>query len=80
MAAWCRRWPVAIAVPLVLIIAAGLLAQRAMVTVTGADGRPVTARVLPAPGRFDLRYHHSYYRAEAAESFVAGPDGRFRLV
>ena len=80
MAAWCRRWPVAIAVPLVLIIAAGLLAQRAMVTVTGADGRLVAARVLPAPGRFELRYRHSYYRAEASESFMADPDGGFRLI
>jgi hypothetical protein len=40
----------------------------------------VAARVLPAPGRFELRYRHSYYRAEAAEWFVAGPDGGFRLV
>ena len=80
MAARRRRWPIAVAVPLVLAAAAGLLAQRAVVTVTGADGRPVTARVLPAPGRFELRYRHSYYRVEAAESFVAGPDGGFRLV
>lgn len=27
-----------------------------------------------------MRYRHSYYRVEAAESFVAGPDGGFRLV
>jgi hypothetical protein len=75
-----RRWPIAVAVPLALAAAAGLLPQRAVVTVTGADGRPVAARVLPAPGRFELRYRHSYYQAEAAESFVAGPDGSFRLV
>jgi hypothetical protein len=80
MAAWCRRWPVAVAVPLMLAAAAGLLAQRAVVTVTGADGRPVVARALPAPGRFELRYRHSYYRAEAAESFVADSDGGFWLV
>ena len=80
MAARCRRWPVAVAVLLILTAVAGLLAQRAVVTVTGADGRPVAARVLPAPGRFELRYQHSYYRAEAAESFVADPDGGFRLV
>jgi hypothetical protein len=48
--------------------------------VTGADGRPVATRVLSAPGRFELRYRHSYYRAEAVESFVAGPEGGFRLV
>jgi hypothetical protein len=80
MAAGRRRWPIAVAVPLALVAAAGLLPQRAVVTVTGADGRPVAARVLPAPGRFELRYRHSYYRVEAAESFVAGPDGGFRLV
>jgi hypothetical protein len=80
MAAGRRRWPIAVAVPLALAAAAGLLPQRAVVTVTGADGRPVAARVLPAPGRFELRYRHSYYRVEAAESFVAGPDGGFRLV
>jgi hypothetical protein len=80
MAAGRRRWPIAVAVPLALAAAAGLLPQRTVVTVTGADGRPVAARVLPAPGRFELRYRHSYYRAEAAESFVAGPDGGFRLV
>jgi hypothetical protein len=80
MAARRRRWPVAVAVPLALAAVAGLLPQRAMVTVTGADGRPVAARALPAPGRFELRYRHSYYRAEAVESFVAGQDGGFRLV
>jgi hypothetical protein len=80
MAAWCRRWPVAVAVPLLVAAAAGLLVQRAVVTVSGADGRPVVARALPAPGRFELRYQHSYYRAEAAESFVADPDGGFWLV
>jgi hypothetical protein len=80
MAAGRRRWPVAVAVSLALAGVAGLLPQRAVVTVTGADGRPVAARVLPAPGRFELRYRHSYYRAEAAESFVADPDGGFRLV
>jgi hypothetical protein len=80
MAAGRRRWPVAVAVPLALAAAAGLLPQRAIVTVTGTDGRSVAARVLPAPGRFELRYRHSYYRAEAAESFVADPDGSFRLV
>jgi hypothetical protein len=81
MTARRRRWPVAVAVPVALAAAAaGLLPQRAVVTVTSADGRPVAARVLPAPGRFELRYRHSYYRAEAAESFVAGPDGGFRLV
>jgi hypothetical protein len=80
MAAGRRRWPIAVAVPLALAAAAGLLPQRAVVTVTSADGRPVAARVLPAPGRFELRYRHSYYRAEAAESFVAGPDETFRLV
>jgi hypothetical protein len=74
-----RHWPVAVAVPLALA-AVGLLPQRAVVTVTGADGRPVAAHVLPAPGRFELRYFHSYYQAEAAESFVAGQDGGFRLV
>ena len=80
MAAGRRRWPIAVAVPLALAAAAGLLPQRAVVTVTGADGRPLAAQVLPAPGRFELRYRHSYYRAEAAEWFVAGPDGGFRLV
>jgi hypothetical protein len=80
MAAGRRRWPVAVAVSLALAAAAGLLPQRAVVTVTGADGRPVVAQVLPAPGRFELRYRHSYYRVDAAESFVAGPDGGFRLV
>jgi hypothetical protein len=80
MAAGRRRWPIAVAVPLALAAAAGLLPQRAVVTVTGADDRPVAVRVLPAPGRFELRYLHSYYRVEAAESFVAGPDGGFRLV
>jgi hypothetical protein len=67
-------------VSLALAGAAGLLPLRAVVTVTSADGQPVTARVLPAPGRFELRYRHSYYRAEAAESFVADPDGGFWLV
>lgn len=80
MAAGRRRWPVAVAVSLALAGVAGLLPQRAVVTVTDADGRPVAARVLPTPGRFELRYRHSYYRAEAAESFVADPDGGFRLV
>jgi hypothetical protein len=80
MAVGRRRWRVAIAVPLALAAAAGLLPQRAVVTVTGADGQPVAARVLPAPGRFDLRYRHSYYRAEAVESFMADPDGGFRLI
>jgi hypothetical protein len=80
MAAGRRRWPVAVAAWLALTAAAGLLPQRAVVTATGADGQPVAARVLPTPGRFELRYRHSYYRADAAESFVAGPDGGFRLV
>jgi len=81
MAARRRHWSVAVAVSLALAAAAaGLLPQRAVVTVTGADGQPVEARVLPAPGRFELRYRHSYYRAEAAESFVADPDGGFRLI
>ena len=81
MAARRRHWSVAVAVSLALAAAAaGLLPQRAVVTVTGADGQPVAARVLPAPGRFELRYRHSYYRAEAAESFVADPDGGFRLI
>ena len=75
-----RRWSIAVAVPLALAAAAVWLPQRAVVTVTGADGRPMAAQVLPAAGRFELRYRHSYYRAEAAESFVAGPDGGFRLV
>jgi hypothetical protein len=81
MAAGRRRWPIAVAVPLALAAAAaGLLPQRAVVTVTGDDGRPVAERVLPAPGRFELRYRHSYYRVEAVESFVTDPDGGFRLV
>jgi hypothetical protein len=82
MAAGRRRWPIAVAVPLALAAAAaGLLPQRAVVTVTGADdGRLVAARVLPAPGRFELRYRHSYYRVEAVESFVTDPNGGFRLV
>ena len=80
MAAGRRRWPVAVAVPLALAAAVGLLPHRAVVTVTGTDGRPVAARVLPTPARFELRYRHSYYRAEAAESFMVGPDGGFRLV
>jgi hypothetical protein len=80
MAARRRRWPLAVAVPLALAATAGLLPQRAVVTVTGSDGRPVVAQVLPAPARFELRYRHSYYRAEAVESFAADPDGAFRLV
>src|SRR5215216_3737138 len=39
MAAGRRRWPIAVAVPLALAAAAGLLPQRAVVTVTGDGDR-----------------------------------------
>jgi hypothetical protein len=71
---------IALAVAVVLAAAVGLLPRRAAVTVTGADGRPVAAAALPASGRFELRYRHSYYRAEAVEWFEAAPEGGFRLV
>jgi hypothetical protein len=71
-----RRW----AALLALVAAVGLLPQRAVVTVTGADGRPVAATALPSSGRFELRYRHSYYGVDAVEWFRAGPDGGFRLV
>jgi hypothetical protein len=76
-----RRWVgAALAALLALLAAVGLLPQRAVVTVTGADGRPVAATALPPSGRFELRYRHSYYGVEAVEWFRADPDGGFRLV
>jgi hypothetical protein len=57
-----------------------LMPEATVVTVVGADHRPVASRPLPASGQFELRYRHSYYQAEAAESFVARPGGGFTLV
>jgi hypothetical protein len=73
------RWAAA-AVAVVLAAAVALLPQQTAVTVTGADGRPVAAAALPASGRFELRYRHSYYGVEAVEWFQAAPEGGFRLV
>jgi hypothetical protein len=72
--------PAALAVLLAAIAGAGLFPQRSVVTVVGPDHRPVASRPLPGSGRFELRYRHSYYQAEAAESFVASPGGGFALV
>ena len=71
----------ALAAVLALAAAAGLLLpRRAVVTVDAADGRRVAATTLPASGRFELRYRHSYYGVEAVEWFQAASDGGFRLV
>jgi hypothetical protein len=69
-----------VAVTALVAAAVGLVPQRMVVSVVGADDRLVASRRLPASGRFELRYRHSYYQAEAAESFVAGPGGGFTLV
>jgi hypothetical protein len=74
------RAPVALAVLFAAVIGAGLVPQRAVLTVVGPDDRPLASRPLPASGRFELRYRHSYYQAEAAESFVVRPGGGFALV
>jgi hypothetical protein len=77
-----RRRLVALALAALLApAAAALLApRRAVVTVDAADGRRVAAAALPASGRFELRYRHSYYGVEAVEWFQAAPGGGFRLV
>jgi hypothetical protein len=75
------RWRrVLLAVSVAAAVAAGLalLPQRTVVTVEGSGG-VVAARPLPAGGRFDLAYLHSYYRVEAVESFRA-VGGGFDLV
>lgn len=58
----------------------GLVPQATVVTVVGPDHRLVASRPLPTSGRFELRYRHSYYQVEAAESFLARPGGGFTLV
>jgi len=60
-------------------VALALLPQRSVVAVSG-DGGVVAARQLPASGRFDVSYLHSYYRVEAVESFRAATGGGFDLV
>jgi hypothetical protein len=75
-----RRGVAALVALLALAVIVGLVPGRTVVTVTGADGRPVAAAALPASGRFELRYRHSYYGVEAVEWFQARPEGGFRLV
>jgi hypothetical protein len=78
-----RRRLLALALAALLAPAAAaalLLPRRAVVTVDAADGRRVAAAALPASGRFELRYRHSYYGVEAVEWFQAAPGGGFRLV
>jgi hypothetical protein len=80
-----RRWVASAAA--VVLLAAGLATlaltrpDRAPALVVAADDGDEVLRVpLPADGRFELRYVHSVYRAEAAERFTAEPGGGFRLV
>lgn len=74
------RWHWLLAASVATAVAAGLvlLPQRTVVAVEGERGL-VAARPLPAGGRFDLSYLHSYYRVEAVESFRAAGGG-FDLV
>jgi hypothetical protein len=80
-----RRWVAATAA--VVLLAAGLATLALTrpggppaVMVAAGDGDEVLRVPLPADGRFELRYVHSVYRAEAAERFAAEPGGGFRLV
>jgi hypothetical protein len=80
-----RRWVAATAA--VVLLAAGLATLALTrpggppaVVVAAGDGDEVLRVPLPADGRFELRYVHSVYRAEAAERFAAEPGGGFRLV
>ena len=57
-----------------------LLAGRGeAVVVRDVEGGEVFHVSLPESGRFSLEYLHSYYRAPAAEHFVAEQPGGFRL-
>ncbi len=64
---------------LLVAVFSSLLADRGeAVVVRGADGGEMGRVPLPESGRFSLEYLHSYYRAPAAEHFVAEQAG-FRL-
>jgi hypothetical protein len=71
-----------VALALLVAVASGVafVPRRTVVTVVGADHRLIASWPLPASGRFELHYRHSYYQSEAAESFVARPSGGFALV
>lgn len=76
-----RRLLILSGIVIFFVALGSLLAGRGeAVVVRDAESVEVFRVSLPEAGRFSLEYLHSYYRAPAAEHFVAEQPGGFRLV